>query len=476
MFNRLSFRLLFANLGIVAILLLLLTLLLVRESARTSGAIRNFQTATELNAIARPVSNQINESWQQIADGGVPRFREQLDRIADNAGVRILWVQRANATVLFDSRDQWEGQSIVAEQRASSNPLLSNVGSYRAPNGTEWILYLPDDLNFQLRGNIATTLILAKQAPPPLQFFTSVFAQPLAQSALIATIVALVLAYVVSRSVARPLQKLATAAKGVAAGNYEQRLPLEGPEEVQSVADDFNQMAQQVKASQTAQRDFVANVSHDLKTPITSIQGWSQAMIDGTIDDGGMQQRAAEIINGEAERMSRMVRQLLDLARLESGDYRPKRTPLNLSLLLATVRDNLMPQSRTKNVDLRVEAGQLPEISADGDRLMQVFTNLVDNALAHTPAGGTITLRSWANNGHVWAAVEDTGRGIEAEEIGRIFERFYQVDKSRTRINGQKGTGLGLAIAKEIITAHGGTITATSQIGQGTTFTIRLPI
>jgi signal transduction histidine kinase len=229
-------------------------------------------------------------------------------------------------------------------------------------------------------------------------------------------------------------------------------------------------MADEVQSEQQAQQEFLANVSHDLKTPLTSIQGYSQAIIDGAASNPVA---AATIINDEAARLNRMVVELTDLARLQAGRLSMQMTGLDMGQLAEAVGQRLSIVAREKGVDLRLETMPMPEVAGDGDRLAQVLTNLISNAINYTPPGGTVTVRTQVANGGVEVIVEDTGVGIPPSELPRIFERFYQVDKAR---GPRRGTGLGLAIVQEIVQAHGGKITASSAgENRGSTFTIWLP-
>jgi two-component system sensor histidine kinase ResE len=274
-----------------------------------------------------------------------------------------------------------------------------------------------------------------------------------------------------------PLLKLAGASELMAQDDYQQQIPLDGLDEMKQVVGSFNTMAAQVASTQTAQREFVANVSHDLKTPLTSIWGWSQALLDGAATTPERRQQAAIVIHAEAESMTRMVDQLLDLARLESGQLQLIREPVDLPSLLSQIRDGFLSLAREKGVQIELNANPVPPISGVPDGLTQVFTNLVDNALAHTQTGGRIQLSVYPfGSGTVEVIVQDNGSGIPAAELGRVFERFYQVDKSRSTTEIRAGAGLGLAIAKEWVAAHGGQIAVHSQVGQGSTFTIRLPV
>ena len=273
---------------------------------------------------------------------------------------------------------------------------------------------------------------------------------------------------------ADPLQKVVLAAR-----NYPTEanpVPSHGPREVQDLTNAFNSMIRRVNDSQRSQRDFVANVSHELKTPLTSIQGFAQAILDDTADSPDARKQAAQIIYDEAGRMHRMALDLLDLARLEAGTADLDMSAVDAGALLRGIAEKFSLQAQKANVNLRVDASDdLPALLGDGDRLAQVFTNLVDNALKFTPANGQVTLSAKPAGGWMEFEVADSGIGVENEALPRLFDRFYQVDPSRARDNSH-GAGLGLAIAREIVQAHGGKIGVRSSAGHGTTFTIRLPL
>ncbi|MGH2523883.1 MAG: sensor histidine kinase, partial [Anaerolineales bacterium] len=239
----------------------------------------------------------------------------------------------------------------------------------------------------------------------------------------------------------------------------------------------INAMSKQVLATQQAQRDFLANVSHELKTPLTSIQGFAQAVLDGAVTTPEGLQRSAGIIYDEADRMRRLVEGLLDLARLDAGLRALNRAPLDLRLVLLAVVEKFNLRAREKGVSLHADVPPvLPTLVGDADRLAQVFTNLLDNALEHTPAGNSVTLAAASEPGAVVVNVQDTGTGIPRQDLHRIFERFYQVDKSRAARARSGGVGLGLTITKEIVEAHGGSLSVESTVGRGSTFTVRLPL
>jgi signal transduction histidine kinase len=279
--------------------------------------------------------------------------------------------------------------------------------------------------------------------------------------------------------ISNPLRKISAAAGSVAAGEAHP-IPLEGPTEVKQLAGAFNEMAVRVQTGLQSQRDFVANVSHELKTPLTSIQGFAQAILDGTASTPEALQQAAGVISDEAGRMNRLVLDLLTLARLEGGTANLKRIPLDLAAILAGAAERLTPQAKAAQVTLQVEIQPLPELTGDEDRLAQVFTNLLDNAIKYTGVGGAVRLSAARLEDQVEVSVADNGPGLAPEDQARIFERFYQADKSRAdksrRGGAGRGVGLGLAIAREIVAAHGGTIQVVSAPGKGSNFVVRLPI
>jgi signal transduction histidine kinase len=234
-------------------------------------------------------------------------------------------------------------------------------------------------------------------------------------------------------------------------------------------------MMQQVQGSQQAQRDFVANVTHELKTPLTSIQGFAQAILDGTAQNAEEQHRAAQVIYDESDRMRRLVEDLLDLARIDAGQVSFDRQPLDLGALLEAVVERLGVRAAEEGVRIESRLPTLPDLIGDGDRLAQVFTNLIDNAVKHTSQGALVILQGEVEGGWVSIHVDDSGPGIPPDELSRIFERFYQLDKARAG-GRERGVGLGLAISREIVQAHGGRLVAQSVLDRGSRFTVQLPI
>ncbi|MFN0148512.1 MAG: sensor histidine kinase [Dehalococcoidia bacterium] len=321
-------------------------------------------------------------------------------------------------------------------------------------------------------GTEAVALVVAKPAAGLGEVLGDLLPR-LAFAGLIGVAAALGLGFLLSQSVAAPLRNIARAARSVARGNYRQRVPATGPREVRDLAANFNRMTEDVQRSQQTLRDFLANISHELKTPLTSIRGFSQAMLDGTIDDKDGIDRSAKIISDESNRVLRLVEELLDLSRIESGQVAMRQEVIDLHELFSHVSEVFALRSEDNGVRLELAPDSTSaHVKGDFDRLEQVMNNLLDNAFRHTPAGGTVWVSSRrVQHGLVQVTVADTGRGIPPQDLPHLFERFY---RANTGANG-KGYGLGLAITREIVRAHGGDIWATSEPGKGTNFVFTLP-
>jgi len=224
-------------------------------------------------------------------------------------------------------------------------------------------------------------------------------------------------------------------------------------------------------------RDFIANVSHELRTPLTSIQGYAETLLDSTPENGAPTREFLEIIRKNSGRMSRLTEDLLTLARVESGETRFDAEPAPPAELLHDAEENFREIARTHGIDLSIQDSPhpetLPAVLADREAIHQVFSNLIDNALKYGATGGRVILGARSVPHAVEFFVRDFGAGIGSEHLPRLFERFYRVDKARSRESG--GTGLGLAIAKHIMLAHGGSIRAESELGHGSTFLFTLP-
>ncbi|HLO12302.1 MAG TPA: ATP-binding protein, partial [Pseudoneobacillus sp.] len=221
-------------------------------------------------------------------------------------------------------------------------------------------------------------------------------------------------------------------------------------------------------------KDFIANVSHELRTPISMLQGYSEAIVDDIAESQEEKKEMAKVIYDESLRMGRLVNELLDLARMEAGHLQLTFEEVDLSSFINRIIHKFQGLAKDNEIQLTVEIGSgISTVSFDPDRIEQVLTNLIDNAIRHTPKGGLVKLTVSNEEQAIKIEVKDSGSGIPEEDLPFVFERFYKADKARTR--GRAGTGLGLAIAKNIIDAHRGHISVQSKMGLGTTFSFLLP-
>jgi len=449
MFTSLRSRLWLSYAFVIAVALTIVALVLF------VFLIRNPVLTRQLQQQLKTVQGLIAEDPQTYLDNP-----NTFQRFAQDNRVRVLVFNSARQNLLDSNPND------PALPSPRKNILNRNSQTALDAKGKVW-LYTASRL---ADGRI---LVVAAQRPrvPVLNIFADELLLPIVEGGLIAFLIALVLAFALSRWVADPLQQVVLAARNYPSEDMQPVKPR-GPHEVQVLTRAFNSMITRVHNSQQSQRDFVANVSHELKTPLTSIQGFAQAILDDTADTPTARKQAAQIIYDESARMHRLALDLLDLARLEAGTADLKMSAMDVGALLPGVVEKFMPQAVKAGIDLQVNIpDRLPTLIADGDRLAQVFTNLIDNALKFTPANGSVTLSAKKAGIGIELSVTDSGIGIESEALTRLFDRFYQVDSSRA----ERGAGLGLAIVKEIVQAHGGKISVRSQVGHGTTFTIQLP-
>ena len=301
-------------------------------------------------------------------------------------------------------------------------------------------------------------------------FLSGLWWQLLAGGAIAAGI-ALLLARLLALGMTRPLRDMARASGRMAQGDYGQRVHTTSRDEVGELARAFNRMSAELAQVERLRRELVANVSHELKTPISALRAHLENLLDGVEE---ADRATLQVMLAQSERLSRLVEQLLDLSRLESGDIPFERSAVELGPLvnevLSEVRVGVGDDVR---VVPEISPG-LPPVWADRERLHQVVFNLLDNALRFTPPGGTVTVSVTSDRDAVQVRVADTGPGIPAEHLPHVFERFYRVDQSRSR--GDGGTGIGLAIARSIVEAHRGRIWAESEVGSGSTFGFALPL
>jgi len=474
----LRFRLLAAAAGIVATSLLLsgaLTWFLVRNvelQAAQDSVDRSVQVSAMLVRhqeclIRTGAATNAGPATCRLTDG--TDFADRLNSSVAPAlgGARLLLLGRLKQ-VLYDSQDpaNTETISITASKRvanvAEAQPVFGGqrylaaamaIPAVRNPLTAAWVVVA--------RPESAVTTAAASELVPRLLVAGGA-----------ALLVALILALIVSRSVTKPLTQLAGAAEDIAGGNYSRRVGIRGPDEIGHLGVAFDRMAEAVERARRTQREFLANVSHELKTPLTSLIGFSQALTDGSLKTDEEKTRAATIVHEESERVLRMSQELLDLARVEAGTVSFHITAVDLAAQLQQELDIVRPRAAAAGLQLEADmpAG-LPPVAADPERLHQVLDNLLDNAVKYAPRGTSVRI-SVSPNGEVVDTLVANATGEHRPDPERIFERFYRADASRSAAAG--GVGLGLAISRELVTAMKGTLRA--ELDGGDTLVMRLSL
>jgi two-component system sensor histidine kinase BaeS len=304
------------------------------------------------------------------------------------------------------------------------------------------------------------------------QNFQASFNEAMLLALLAAGLVAVGVSLLLSRGVVAPVRVLTTASRRIADGHFGERVESSGSDELGQLAHSFNQMAEKLEQVEDLRRQLIGDVSHELRTPLTTIRGSMEGLLDGVLPAAP---ETYQHIYQEADRLARLVDDLQELSRVEAGAYPLEIHPVAVSTLVQTVLKRFTAQAQANGIELSSDLPQdLPAVLADQDRIIQVLTNLVGNALQYTPEGGQVTILAARHGDEIHISVVDTGLGIPAEHLPHLFTRFYRVDKSRSRQAGG-GSGIGLTIARHLVEAHGGHIRATSEgDGKGSTFTFTL--
>lgn len=374
----------------------------------------------------------------------------------------ILSLADAQGQIIHPSWDPRVGRPLSQAERADALPIQVPDGG---SGGRETVGYLSVERATQPRPN------------PPQQFLLGWLSRSLLLVAAVGGALGILFGILASRSLTSPLNRLADAARAIGARDLTRRVEVEGSDEVKDVAQAFNEMASALQQAETLRRNLMADVAHELRTPLSVLQGNLRAMLD---DVYSLDKAEVSRLYDETRLLSRLVNDLHELAQAEAGQLRLNRQSTDLADLIQSTSATFNPAAEAKGVTLSTQVPpNMPLVLADPARLTQVLHNLLANALRHTPAGGTISLRAGCAAGkerEVWLMVEDNGEGISSEDLPHVFDRFYRADRTRSRATG--GAGLGLAIVRAIVEAHGGRVSAASDgvSGHGSTFTVRLPL
>jgi signal transduction histidine kinase len=420
-------------------------------------------------------------TFRQRDERNVLELIQYTDAAAQQLDLRILMVERESGTVAYDTAESLVGQDIVIPEDGvvpasqfrpyvSWQPKKGEVGddlvmvmALASITGTGPRLPSVDEEPYWL--------VLAVQKDTIRSAWRGLLPQ-LGLAAAIALPLAIIFAMVLANYISRPLAQLTTASQRVAEGDYDVNVDIHRRDEVGQLAKSFSTMATRVGETHSQMRALIANVSHDLKSPLTSILGFSQALRDGRAGVDEDTRHMGDVIHNEASRLSARLNDLLYLAELESGQSVLQRDEIDLRRLVASSVARVEDDVRERGVDLNVQLAEAT-ISADGAKLERAVENLLDNARKYTPGGGEIDVALSPNGQNVTIAIANTARDISEDELPRLFERFYR----RERARGEKaasGSGLGLAIARDLVEMHGGRLEADLRDGQ-LAFTMILP-
>lgn len=448
-------------------------------------AIRRYENRTATDTVRDlvvPIALEVNTFYRRPApvSASVRSTVEQAFAYqANEMGVRLFLLD-SNATVVFDSDP---GQGLMNLPIPAYQSAIESLfaGTRSTPAGGVNRIVPPgagDTAAPMLDGKVVVLAAVGASQP---NIVVGLAAKPvripilrrLVPSLLFAAggalLIGVLAAVVISRRVAAPVSRLTEASVEMSKGNLAQAVPGEGDDEIGRLVRSFNVMSKQVSEVDASQREFLANAAHDLRTPLTTITGYTQAMRDGLITDPEAQERTLTTIADESDRMSRLIRDLLDLARLQTGQLALYRQPTSIQELLAAAVERFRVHADAKAIRLSAY-GEHVSISIDRDRITRVIDNLLANAVRHTPEGGAIRLHVRVSSDEtVELLVEDSGPGIPPSLLLRLFQRYVRGEAASDR------NGLGLAVAREIINAHGGTISAENRPEGGARIRILLP-
>ena len=368
-------------------------------------------------------------------------------------GGRLLLLDRQRV-VLFDSGGTDVGQAIPI----AASKRIQGVYEAHASLGGQQFLAAAYPLTVARDPLLAAFVVVAQPQGAVASTAASDLALSLLKAGGAALVLAMLLSLLLSRSLTGPLTQLASASEDIAAGNYSRRVSIKGSDEIGMLGSAFNRMAEAVERARRVQRDFLANVSHELKTPLTSLIGFSQALIDGSLVTEAERTRAAAIVHEESERVLRMAQELLDLARVEAGSISMRITAVDLGGHLEQELEIVRPRAASRGLGLELEVPDgIPPIAADPERLHQVIGNLLDNAVKYAPDGSRVGVVTTLSGASVETAVSNPV-GSHRPDPDRMFDRFYRADPSRSAAAG--GVGLGLSISRELVLAMKGRLWA----------------
>ena len=426
------------------------------------------QISRELSVIAQLYRNAQNALVPESAT------RSELTLIARHYDGLIQIVSPEGEVVTYSYGDKWSALTAPSAAHISDVQNATGFDASAAKFTRQYSPFplLTGEIPLTVEGSGTHVLRFSLDISTMTDATTTTFLE-VALLMLIAVLVAMILVYATTTRLTKPFLAINDTVQRYSKGDFNVRIPVSKTEESNQLAISFNAMADQLKDLEATRRSFVANVSHELRSPLTSMRGFLEAMQDGTI---GQEEfgKYIEIVLSETLRMNNMVNDLLDLARIESGKTTPNYERFDINELICRVMLTFEARilEKTMKVDLKF-AQEHTLVEADSAQISQVLRNLIDNAIKYSPDASVIRISTTAVKRRVYVSIADNGQGIPEEDIPHVFDRFYKVEKAHTYTQ-QSGTGLGLAIVKRIVDQHNQTITLKSEKDKGSTFTFTL--
>ena len=430
--------------------------LLTERLAETAAPLFDAVSAEEINRVLTENAESMNGRLMLIDTDG----KVQYDTFETLCGTRT---RIAEALIVLAGGEE-EAYGMYTPGRAAAEEMSGEEGS-------DHVAYCARALN--VRGRSVGAVLFVSRIQTMMDSVNRVQWELVSVFGAVAA-AAIVLALVISQVLTRPITTLSTTMRKMGKGDLSVRAPVTGSGELRELAENYNTMASQLERLDEARNQFVSNASHELKTPLATIKIMVETILYQPDMPEDIRQDFMRDMNHEIDRLTGIITDLLTLTRMDSGNEGIRKETVDMSRLTEETVRSLMPAAEQQNQRLTAEVEQDIVMQGERLRLNQILYNLTDNAIKYTPENGEIlvTLRQDTDGAIIWQ-VRDNGVGIPAEDQEHIFERFYRVDKARSRESG--GTGLGLSIVKQLVTMYGGTITVRSEPGQGTLFTVRLP-
>jgi len=424
------------------------------------------------NAFYQEAGTELTAQGQQYANMSAMGGTMMMQMVDVSADATMVMVDRSGSIIasspsLHPSNPNTSDKSVMQAALAGQNAL--HGGNSALFGGTGIVAAVP----IRSQGQVTGAVVLFRSETTVVRAFDHV-KWLLFVAGLGGVLVSLGLTVILSKRIANPLGQMSKVAREMTRGNYKAEVPVTGQDEVAQLGEAINALAANLDHLDTSRKAFLADVAHELRTPMSYIRGYSQVLDEGLFESEEEERNYIRIIHNEAKRLVSLVNDLFVLAQGDANMLAMDKQPIEVGELISSVAERMRKKAEDKGIDIKISGSDDLMLNADGARLEQVLVNLVDNAIRYTPTQGHIELRLHKAGNFAEIVVSDTGVGIPKDDLPHIWERMYRVEKSRSRARG--GTGLGLAIVKQIVEAHGGTVDVQSEENQGTTITVRIPL